>query len=108
MKADRNRTRWFVLALAVVLLAVVILWFLAAVSRTEESSRAQRLDAVKLRVENAVTLCYAVEGAYPESLEYLAENYAVTYSKDEYIVHYDCFAANIRPQVVVVEKERGK
>ena len=60
---------------------------------------------VRQSVENGVTLCYAVEGAYPESLEYLTESYGVVFDEDKYLVHYECFAANVRPTVTVIRRE---
>ena len=65
----------------------------------------ERLAQVRQSVENGVTLCYAVEGAYPESLEYLTESYGVVFDEDKYLVHYECFAANVRPTVTVIRRE---
>ena len=106
MKAENNRIRYIMLGAAAVLLVVAAVWLMVASSHTEEISRRQRLEAVTRSVEDAVTLCYSIEGAYPEDMEYLAENYGVTYDKSSYIIHYDCFASNIRPTITVIEKER--
>lgn len=105
MKAG-NRIRYILLCAAVVLFLAAVVWFVRAASHTEELSRAQRLETVTRSVQNAVTLCYSIEGAYPESLEYLTENYGVSYDRESYIIHYECFASNIRPTVTVIEKER--
>ena len=56
-------------------------------------------------MENGITLCYAVEGAYPENLEHLTENYGVVINEEKYLVHYECFAANVRPTVTVIRRE---
>ena len=48
--------------------------------------------------------CYAQEGRYPESIEYLKENYQLHIS-DDYDVYYDIFAENIMPDVRVVRKQ---
>lgn len=103
MKTKIN-TRLIVTVLSVALFIAVLCWFLIAVGRTEDAAASQRLEALKQSVENSITLCYSIEGVYPESLDYLIENYAVRYDTSEYIVHYDCFAANIRPSVTVIER----
>lgn len=89
---------------AIVLFAAVLCWFLAAVNNTQAASDAQRLEALKSSVENSITLCYSIEGAYPEDMDYLTEHYGLRYDKNRYVVHYDCFAANIRPNVTVIER----
>ncbi|MBQ8613394.1 MAG: hypothetical protein IJ416_04190 [Ruminiclostridium sp.] len=92
-------------AAAVIIFIAVVLWFLTGINSAASASREQQLEAVKRSVENSVTLCYSIEGAYPESLAYLEDNYGMHYDKERYLVHYSCFAANIRPTVTVIEKE---
>ncbi len=89
---------------AVIVFAAAIIWFVAALGNTDSAAESQRLIAVERTVEDAVTLCYSIEGVYPQSLEYLTENYGINYDSERYIVHYECFAANVRPVIRVVEK----
>lgn len=91
-------------AASVLLFAALIVWFAAAVSSAGNASDERQLEEIKQSVENGITMCYSIEGAYPESIEYLTESYGVVYDTDRYIVHYDCFAANVRPTVTVIER----
>lgn len=86
------------------LFAAAIVWLGVSLSNTSEAARRRELEAVRTTVENGITMCYAVEGAYPPSAEYLRENYGVTYDTERYIVHYEIFANNIRPTVNVIER----
>ena len=61
------------------LFAVMLAWFLIAVNNADSSTKERELAAVKSTIENGVTMCYAIEGAYPESVDYLAENYGLIY-----------------------------
>ncbi|MBQ8903740.1 MAG: hypothetical protein IJY73_05535 [Oscillospiraceae bacterium] len=97
--------RYITSVLAILIFCAVIVWFTAAVDSAGSATRTGQLDAVRQSVESSITLCYSIEGAYPESLEYLTENYGLNYDSDRYIIHYDCFAANIRPSVTIVERE---
>lgn len=106
MKIKPYRMRQLMTAGAIVLFLAALIWFLIAINRTESAAEGQQRAGVEQLIENAVTLCYSLEGAYPESLEYLTEGYGVHYDTSRYIVHYDCFAANIRPTVTVIERER--
>ncbi len=47
--------------------------------------------------------CYALEGVYPQSLNYLKEHYGLSYREERYFVDYRCFARNIMPEITVVE-----
>lgn len=107
MRADKNRLRFITILAAVLLFAACLVWFVLATNNASRAETEQRLAAVTRSVQDAVTLCYAIEGAYPENIEYLKENYGLSYDSDSYIVHYDRFAANIRPQVVVLERKNG-
>lgn len=92
----------------IVLFCAMLLWFLTAVRNADSSTKQRELSAVKTTVENGVTMCYAIEGVYPESVDYLAENYGLIYDKDKYIVYYDRFADNIRPTVSVLERQAAQ
>lgn len=91
--------------LGIVLFAALILWLVLALGNASGASDEERLLQVRQSVENGITLCYAAEGAYPMSLDYLTESYGVVYDKERYIVHYECFADNVRPTVTVIERE---
>ena len=89
------------LAAALLLLLVVIAAAAAlpAVrSRVREDGRA----AIREAVLRSAVECYTVEGAYPESLEYLTENYGLTINRDAYMVIYEAFASNQLPEVQVL------
>lgn len=93
--------------LGIVIFAALILWLALALGNASRASDAERLEQVRQSVENGITLCYAVEGAYPESLDYLTERYGVVLDEARYLVHYECFAANVRPTVTVLRKGSG-
>ena len=59
--------------------------------------------AVRDAVRNAALTCYAVEGAYPEDLQYLRDHYGLAYDASRYKVTYDAFASNLLPDIYVVE-----
>lgn len=92
-------------ALGIVLFAVMILWLVIALENASRASDEERLAQVKQSVENGITLCYAAEGAYPDSLEYLTQSYGVVFDESRYLVHYERFASNVRPTVTVIQRE---
>ena len=92
-------------ALGIVLFAVMILWLVLALGNASHASDEERLAQVKQSVANGITLCYAAEGAYPDSLEYLTQSYGVVFDESRYLVHYERFASNVRPTVTVIQRE---
>ena len=48
--------------------------------------------------------CYALEGFYPPSLEYMEEHYGLTYDKSAYIVDYQPVGNNIYPNYTIIKK----
>ena len=52
-------------------------------------------------IRRGAAACYALEWRYPDSLDYLTENYGVTVDESRYIVYYTIFASNIMPDVTV-------
>ena len=49
--------------------------------------------------------CYATEGIYPPTMDYLEQNYGVLIDDEYYTVFYEIFADNIMPTVTVIAKE---
>lgn len=91
-----------------VLLFVIIFcgsfWGFADTSRAFE---AESLKAVKEAVVRCAVQCYAVEGRYPPSLDYLAKNYGLVMQTDKYIYDYTLFADNLMPSVNIMLLEGG-
>ena len=68
----------------------------------------RQADLVRDSVMSAVVQCYALEGRYPEDMEYLSKNYGLLLDTKRYIYHYEKFASNILPDVRVFLKPGGK
>ena len=87
------------LCMVAVLAAAVLL-----VNRIATAQDNAETDIVRDAVKNAALTCYAVEGAYPDSVEYLREHYHLAYDEDRYLITYDAFASNMIPDIWVTEK----
>lgn len=98
------RTRLTIAAGLLAVLALLITAFALGsrqVGRDLDSASAQ---ALRQAVLQAAVQCYAVEGSYPASLDYLEENYGLLVNHDRFIVTYEAFASNLMPQVNVLER----
>ncbi len=66
------------------------------------SSNAPGRAAASRAVTRAAVQCYATEGRYPASIDYLVERYGLSVDRARYIVHYDRFAENLMPDIRVL------
>ena len=93
---------------AMAVFAAILLAFCLVVDRVTQASDEAELSLVRDAVKNAALTCYAVEGAYPDDLEYLREHYGLGYNEARYMVYYDAFASNVMPDIRVVERGQGQ
>lgn len=91
--------------LILVVLALAAGLFLTALQRLEagraEAGRKQLEDALR----RAVVTCYAAEGFYPPTLDYLRRHYGLQIDESRYTVFYEVFAENLMPEITVLRKE---
>ena len=93
------KKRGFILTLA------VLLCFVTAVSRLEQGADAQGRQQLEEALRRTAVACYASEGFYPPSVDYMVQHYGLQYDEDAYRVHYEIFASNLMPEITVVERQ---
>lgn len=88
--------------LLIVALLLVAVWFLAAAGNVDagqqEAGRQQLEDALR----RAAVACYAAEGIYPPTVDYLEAHYGIQIDRQRYYVFYEVFAENVMPQITVL------
>lgn len=85
------------------LFVIGIVYF--GIIESEQSTQEESTTQIEEALNKAITQCYSVEGEYPETLEYLLENYQVYIDEDKYIVHYVYEASNLRPDILIMRKD---
>ncbi len=103
MKAKKQKTGWLVSVLPslIAFLIVAVPISIATVS-VKNTSGEQAKKIAEDSIRRAIMNCYAREGSYPTSLEYLEENYGL-HINENYIVHYTYVGGNLPPELMVVE-----
>lgn len=61
------------------------------------------LELTERSIRRAAVQCYALEGFYPDSLDYLEEYYGVSVDERLYFVDYRYVASNLMPDITVLE-----
>lgn len=76
--------------------------FLISFLKTTSESKGQQLILTQKAFEKAVTNCYATEGSYPQTSEYIEKNYGVYVDHSLYIVDYEAIGSNVRPTIKII------
>jgi len=92
----------FLSLLVPLLLACVLLYFLSALSNLNSDQALEDKEQLETALTRAAVACYAVEGMYPPSLEYLVEHYGIQINEELYTVKYEIFASNLVPDITVL------
>ncbi len=88
--------------LAVILLLVL---FVLGLSDLNRQTRDRSYESLVTALNRDIVHCYAVEGFYPPSIEYLEQHYGLTYAKEDYMVDYIYEGSNLYPTVTVLKKQ---
>jgi len=83
--------------------AAAVLILLAAVSNLRAGSGAEGKKRLEDAVRRSAVTCYATEGFYPPSVEYLERHYGLQIDKKHYTVRYSVFAENLMPDITVLD-----
>lgn len=88
-----------VAAIMLVAALSVALWGSLGVIDVQTAS--QGAHTLRDSIRDAAVQCYAIEGQYPSSVEYLEENYGISVNHDDYDIIYEVYAENVPPTVEV-------
>ena len=89
---------------SILIFVALIIAFILLVNGITNKNDGRELQIVRDAVKNAALTCYAVEGMYPDDLEYLREHYNLSYNEERYHVFYEPLASNLMPSIKVAER----
>ena len=85
------------------ILAAVLLWIvLTSLGNLSGGSSAEEKEHLEDALRRAAVSCYACEGFYPPTLEYMVDRYGIQIDESKFKVFYDVYAENIMPVIDVV------
>ena len=90
--------------LKLLVIAAVLALAVAVFTRVGSRQESEETELVRKAVKEAALTCYAVEGAYPDSVDYLREHYSLAYDENRYFITYEAFASNRIPDIWVTER----
>ena len=91
------------LMMPVLMLSAVYILLVSA-GGVSERQQAESLKQMEDTIYKAVLNCYAIEGSYPATIDYVEQHYGLQIDHDRYDVFYEIFAENVMPEITVIEK----
>ena len=96
--------KWAVVLFIVTAVLVLALFSTALSNIGSETAIEDKIQLEKALASAAVS-CYAIEGSYPPSVEYLVENYGIHINEKRFTVKYEDHASNLMPDITVLVNE---
>ena len=85
--------------------AAVLVLAVLGVANLSRGSQSEQLALAQSAVRRSAVQCYAIEGRYPNSLDYLQEHYGLILNRDKFVYHYANVGATLMPEISVFPKE---
>ena len=104
MKKQRSFTIIKVILLFAVL-AVAVFCLYKATVKMNRGQEAESLKQLESSIRKATMTCYATEGVYPPTIQYLKDNYGIQIDESRFTVCYEVFAKNMMPDITVMENQ---
>lgn len=79
-----------------------IVFLLLGCFRIAQNKEDSYVKSLQTALQRSAVHCYAMEGQYPESLDYLKEHYAVHWDPAHYVVDYEIIGTNRMPIITVI------
>lgn len=105
IKKRKGGAAWGGYLLSAASFAIVVGLFGAGVVFFSQKAENEGGETLRKAIARSSVQCYAIEGRYPPSVDYLVENYGIQIDEKRYSVFYNGFASNVMPDITVVKLE---
>lgn len=85
---------------------ILFLIFIKGISSVSSTTLDKQKESLNTALNRSITQCYAVEGTYPPSLNYIENHYGLTYDHDLFFVDYQVYGSNMYPEVTIITKDK--
>lgn len=92
-------------ALAVGAFFLLLLFFSLGMDHISSRTAAEQKKSLEEALHRSIVCYYISYGVYPESLEELLESAPLLYDENLFTIRYQPIAANLMPDVTVIERE---
>ena len=93
---------------SLLLVLTLFIFFFQGIHTVDHTTSEEQVKSLEQSIRRSVVQCYAVEGTYPPSLDYLKEHYGIFYDSDLFYVDYTSIGSNIMPDTTIIPLETSK
>ena len=104
----KKRFKFNTIYAGILLFIACITFFMLGVRFMDTGNGDRQEQALRNAMERDVMHCYALEGFYPPSLEYIEDHYGLSYDTSVYIIDYQPIGNNIYPNYTIIRKGNVK
>lgn len=101
---NTSYTRLLLSVLPIAAFIVLAIFFIQIINSISETTMIKQKESLETALSRSISQCYAVEGRYPPSIDYLKQHYGLIYDADKFLVDYDSYGDNLLPDVTVIRK----
>lgn len=83
----------------------ILAFFIQGVHTVDNTTSTEQAKSLERAIRRSIVQCYAVEGTYPPSLDYLREHYGIFYDTNLFFVDYTSIGSNIMPDITIIPKD---
>jgi flagellar basal body-associated protein FliL len=102
--AKKHKSSNIAIIITIAVFAALIVFTTIMLNNAAATSSEEALKAVHDNIIRAVISCYAYEGFYPDSIDYLRDNYNLKIDSNKYLIFYDKIADNLMPNIIVTPR----
>ena len=89
----------------IVLLAACTVLFGVFSSKLSDDNTKRSKSTLERALTRSITQCYALQETNTPEINYLTDNYGLTYDSDYYYIDYRDIGSNQRPDVTIIERK---
>ncbi|MGN1148544.1 MAG: hypothetical protein ACI4TB_08980 [Lachnospiraceae bacterium] len=86
---------------------VLFILFYNGINSVSDTNLAKQRESLETALNRSIIQCYAVEGTYPPSLQYIKDHYGLIYDEELFYVDYQPIGSNIMPDVTILDRTGG-
>ena len=94
--------------IVVVIAAVILACFFIGISNLQGGADDEGREQLEDSIRRTAAACYAAEGIYPPSIDYMKEKYGLQIDENRYYVDYIVFAENLMPDFTILDADKVK
>jgi hypothetical protein len=94
--------RTYKIPIFLILLLMLCVFLIFSTGIITKHSYKEQQTVLESAIQRSIVQCYALEGRYPENIEYLEKHYGLTYDDTKFQLTYHYTNSHIMPEVTVI------